>query len=165
MHVSLRKAEVNDAEAILGINLRSIFELCSTSYEVSALRQWVGERTAAYFEKSIARGQIYVAEVASSPVGFIDVMRGEVLAIYVLPGFERKGIGRFLLTEAVRLASADEQSVTVFASLNAVPFYERSGFTRVNETSCVRNGVELPLVEMKLRYYAATAETEPATRS
>jgi putative acetyltransferase len=148
MQLTLRSATENDAETILRLNLRSIFELCSGAYEVALLRTWVGNRTAENFKQGIAAGQMHLAESEGQAVGFIDVVAGEVLAVYVLPGFEKQGIGSFLLAAALQKAGAGDRPVRVVASHNAVPFYAKHGFQPVKEVKHARNGVELPLTEM-----------------
>lgn len=158
MNLALRKAAPQDAETILRINLRSIFELCVPAYDASVLRQWVGARTAEYFAKSLSREQIYLAELNGEPVGFMDVLKGEILAVYVLPGFERRGIGSFLLSAAIRQALDAQQRVTVSASLNAVPFYAKYGFRSVKDMTYPRNGIDLPLVHMELSNEATPME-------
>jgi len=146
----LRVATQNDAEAVAAINLRSIFELCSSAYDRSELYRWVGNRTADNFRKNIELGQIHIAESDGQAVGFIDVVPGEVLAIYVLPGWERKGIGSFLLMAAVEKARIPNRSVMVAASHNAAPFYAKHGFQSVKEVTQSRNGVDLLFTQMEM---------------
>lgn len=87
-----------------------------------------------------AQGEAYVAEWHGQVVG-LGSLRGNVIRrMYVMPDVQGRGIGRALLraleSEAY-LQGASE--VSLESSLNAVPFYERQGYIRV-ESSRAKNG-------------------------
>jgi len=146
--MNFRPANPSDLSAILDINLRSIFETCSSHYPENVLRQWIGNRSEENFEKSLSSNQLFVVEDEKRITGFLDVIPGEVLAVYVYPDEERKGYGRKLLVEGIQRAKEDNGKVVVFASLNAVSFYEKYGFEEEEEVKHSRNGIDLPLIKM-----------------
>lgn len=76
---------------------------------------------------------------------------GEVRAVYVHPAAARQGVGRALYEELERAARAEGVgSLGLWASLNAVPFYERQGFERVTEHDHeFANEVAATVVEMR----------------
>jgi ribosomal protein S18 acetylase RimI-like enzyme len=81
--------------------------------------------------------------------------------LYVLPQYQRRGIGRALWDEALRLLGNPGQAIVHVASFNtgAIRFYERLGFADtgkrwINEDIVFRNGAKLPEMEM-LRIAAA----------
>lgn len=63
-----------------------------------------------------------------------DAVEGEVRAVYVHPAFARQGVGSALYADLERWArERGVDSLGLWASLNAVGFYERQGFERVAE--------------------------------
>lgn len=63
---------------------------------------------------------------AGTAVGFLEAIDRHICMLFVRPGYQRGGIGRQLLAAA--LAELGEGPLTVNASPNAVPAYERLGF-------------------------------------
>jgi len=146
--MNFRPATPFDLSAILDINLRSIFETCSSHYPENVLRQWIGNRSEENFEKSLSSNQLFVVEDEKRITGFLDVIPGEILAVYVYPEEERKGYGTKLLIEGIERAKQKDVNVIVFASLNAVGFYAKHGFEAVEQVMHHRNGVDLTLTKM-----------------
>ncbi len=65
---------------------------------------------------------------------YLDGVAGEVRAVYVHPAFARQGVGTALYADLERAAREHGvASLGLWASLNAVAFYERQGFERVTE--------------------------------
>ncbi len=147
--MKIRPATRSDLTAILDINLRAIFGTCVSHYTPSDLKQWVGDRSERNFEKHLEGNHLYIAERDGRTVGFLDVIPGEVLAVYVYPEEERKGYGKELLLKGIQEAQKDSNEVIVFASLNAVTFYEKFGFKKEEEVKDSRHGIDLPLIKMR----------------
>ena len=92
-----------------------------------------------------ADAAVFVAERRGSIVGFgylrttpdadftADV-DGKLAALYVHPAVTREGVGTTLLQALeTRAREAGCESLGLWASLNAVPFYEAQGYTPVRE--------------------------------
>jgi len=80
----------------------------------------------------------------------IDV-DGEITGMYVHPDAAGKGVGTRLLTELERFGKqASVQSLGLWASLNAVPFYNIHGYETITEQALEYDeGTEVPVKEMK----------------
>lgn len=98
----------------------------------------------AYSEESlksrVSSGVFVVAEADGEVVGFADFCEVsadevELAAIYVLPGFQRRGIGSRLFDEGLRrLPSASKRRVAVEReNERARRFYESRGFAKTGE--------------------------------
>jgi len=76
---------------------------------------------------------------------------GEITAIYIAPSVARNGVGSRICAELEERAVQDTlSSLGLWASLNAVPFYEAHGYERVTSHAHeYHNGIELTLVEME----------------
>lgn len=81
--------------------------------------------------------------------------------MYVRPDRVRQGVGSALL--AALEAAAGEQSLlrlTLKATMNAVPFYERHGYISEGpDIAMVRGGVPLPCVKMSKDLHAHSTQS------
>ncbi len=158
----IRKAEIKDTEALWLIQTQAIRCIGTSHYSPEQIEAWAGgltpeeshSRAIEGFSKSIEHGAVFVAEDCDSTVvGFssLHAQSGEVGAVYVLPTYARRGIERQLFEaleeEAHRLGV---HTLHVKASLNAVAFYDRVGFTFEQEAiHRFRTGIEMPCAIMK----------------
>lgn len=116
------------------------------------------------FRQAPPRTHLLVAEVDRRVVGFaaigperedaqpgsaprLSAETGEVYAIYVLPGAQRRGVGRALLTAALQALAADgfgRATLWVLeANAPARTFYERLGMRPSGERQPITLGVQL----------------------
>lgn len=165
MDVSLREATPADAERIRDVHLRSIEELGGQAYSEAQVAAWGHDRDPQEYPIDADETHVLVAEDRDDGIvgfgwlrnGARDYLQttvdGELVAVYVHPSVTRRGIGS-RLCEALE-AEADSwgiRSLGLWASLNAVPFYEAQGYDRVTaHTHEYREGVELTLIEMAKR--------------
>ena len=114
----------------------------------------------AALEEAIGQSEswFYVAVVQGEVIGFAQFImrengRGELTRIYVLPEWQRQGVGSGLLREGLAALSthgAEEVFVHVEkGNARGIGFYERRGFHQVREFS-----VELPEQNLELLEYA-----------
>jgi GNAT superfamily N-acetyltransferase len=79
-------------------------------------------------------------------VGFASGAEGELYALYVVPGHQRRGLGRLLVGEIARhLREAGATSLHVWALERnpCIDFYRRLGGRVIAKKSIVLDGVEL----------------------
>lgn len=150
--LKIRRATDDDRQAIHMVHVRAIREVCSRSYSASQIASWAGLLSPDSYGAVVRERFLVVAEGADGIAGFgqLDEKSGEVEAVYVLPGLQGKGIGGALLhslEDAARAARLGKLHLS--ATLNAVSFYERSGY--VGEGPIVHRlatGVELQCLRM-----------------
>jgi ribosomal protein S18 acetylase RimI-like enzyme len=118
-------------------------------YAPAALEQAI-ERSGSWF---------YVATVQSEVIGFAQFIlreagHGELTRIYVLPQWQRQGVGTCLLQEGLAaLAAHGAEEVLVQVEMDngkGIGFYERRGFHRVRELSLELPGQTLAMLEYAL---------------
>ena len=112
------------------------------------------EKLKVRLEKSI----LYVAQEHNEIVGFINISNGingifELVALYVLPKFQGKGIGRMLLENSIQnMENIIQISVNVEQdNANAIKFYDNNGFKEIEYFEEVFLGEVLKTVKM-VRY-------------
>lgn len=148
----VRRAREEDLAAVMEVHRASIVELCSVVYTPEQISQWVSGLSSARYAALSAERCMFVCERARVISGFaiLDAANGVVFAVYVAPAAVRRGVGRRLLAAMEGEArNAGVVRLTLHATPNAVPFYERAGFSSDGETVVrLSSGVELASMRM-----------------
>ncbi len=152
---SIRPANEEDADSILDLREESIRAFGPEGYHDEQVDAWAEQPlgTAPYLESIRDESEsVIVAVAAGGLVGFgrVELDLGILSAVYVHPDYARDGVGSSLLSHLESTARrAGMESLSLHASLNAVDFYEASGYERVETVEHeVAGGVELACVEM-----------------
>lgn len=161
MEVAIREAVAEDARQIRDVHLASIEEFGRQQYTDEQVAAWAHDRDLDKYPIESDDTYFVVAEDGREVIGFGwmnpdagDYFRteveGEITAVYVHPSVARDGVGSRIYTaleaEAIR---KQIDSLGLWASLNAVPFYEAHGYERVTDhVHEYQNDIELTLVEM-----------------
>jgi len=150
---AFRKAVVEDADAICSVFRSSILELSKESYGDCEREAWSRHAEPESFHSSIYAGRVTVALVGCTLVGFsvFAPETGELASLYVAPEVAGQGIGAALLELVIDTAREHKlDKVTLNASRNAKPFYEKHGFVEVNEIEYeLRGGTMMTCVRME----------------
>ena len=131
---SFRAATAEDMPAISTVRL-SVVENAMTREELDR-RGITNESVAASF---LADSRGWVAEHDSRVVAFsiADRATRSVFALFVLPGFEGRGLGRRLLDQALgwlRENGVDHVWLTTSPGTRAASFYDKQGWMRTGMT-------------------------------
>ena len=152
MMITIRPAKPEGVIAIGEIHMRAITVTSSGHYPREVVEAWATPRDPSFYLHSITNKEFYVATDKETIVGFgsFNPESREVEGLFVAPGFGGRGIGRKLLSKLEQRAqSLKINSVYLKASLNAVSFYERAGYTRREESRHrLQSGAEIPCVIM-----------------
>jgi len=149
--VVIRAARRDDAISIHEIHTRSVTALCADVYSTEIIDTWLKNRTAEGYYKAIDRGCMYVALADDAVVGFVNVVPGEIWALFVDAPYAGRGVGAQMLEYALSVARREHAGpVKVVSTLNAVPFYTRHGFRLVQYSAEPRGDIEIPVAEMEL---------------
>jgi len=162
MEASIREAVAGDARQIRDVHLASIKELGGQQYTEEQVSAWGHDRDPDGYPIDSEDTYFLVAEDDTAVLGFgwmkpdaseyfqTDV-DGEITAIYIHPSVARNGVGSRLYAELEAHAARQAiDSLGLWASCNAVPFYEAQGYERVtNHAHEYQDDIKLTLVEMK----------------
>lgn len=126
----IRRATLDDRQAIYEIQRSAILETCRRSYPEEDVTVWAGLLSPDSYH-AIHDRYFVVAERGGRIEGFgqLDEQEGEVEAIYVSPAAEGKGIGSAILRHLEERARAcGLKELKVRSTLNAESFYARHGY-------------------------------------
>lgn len=120
-------------------------------------KQKIKERKKKYEDKT---KQTWVAEKDGKIIGFCvagkENGKDRILAIYVLPQFQGKGIGNELITEGLEWIGNDKKVYinVVEYNMNAISFYKKHGFIETGVKGVFDSAATLPsgksLIEIEL---------------
>lgn len=128
----IRRGRLSDAGAAASVMRASIRGLARAAYGASTIARWSSLPPLYHAWAMTAGGETYlVAERRGRIEGYAALRRGEITAVFVLPGAAGRGTGLALLRAAERLARRRGiRALFARAALGAVGFYERAGFRR-----------------------------------
>jgi GNAT superfamily N-acetyltransferase len=128
--VQIRKATIDDAPMSFAIRRDAIRAQCRDHYPWRDLETWTSGQMSETFTRRVAE-QCYVAALDGRDIGtgMIDLATGKIDAVFVLPEFARRGVGRALMAHLEDLAiGSGLGTIHLDATLNAVSFYRAMGF-------------------------------------
>jgi N-acetylglutamate synthase-like GNAT family acetyltransferase len=132
--VAIRRAGVEDTDALVTVLRRSITELCVADHrnDPGVLGAWLENKTAENIRTWIEspRNFMVVAEVGGAVCGVASLgITGGILLCYLLPEVQSTGVGRALLAgleaEARRLGIRE---LSLESTVSARGFYSKQGF-------------------------------------
>ena len=150
--VTIRRARLEDKEAIWRVHSSAIKGTCKSHYLPAQIQGWASLLEPENYRELIQSREFLVAEDDGLIVGFgqLNQQSGEVEAVYVRPDYGGRGVGSALLKQLEGVAQESGiASLHLLSSLNAVSFYERAGYIRGGEgTHQLRDSIALALVYM-----------------
>lgn len=126
MHI--RRAEATDEEALAHIRRRAILALAGMALSIEQAEAWATQAAADRIARAIREHDVWVA-VDGAAIGWVEVERDRVAALYVAPLCARRGVGSAVLARAeTAIRSAGYATARLKASQNALAFYLRRGY-------------------------------------
>jgi GNAT superfamily N-acetyltransferase len=103
-------------------------------YGRGAAERWASAAAPDRATRAIATHGVWVTELGSKVVGWVEVSGATIESLYVSPAAARLGVGSSLLTHAERrIRDAGASIAYLDASPNAEAFYARRGYRRVGD--------------------------------
>lgn len=137
MEYTLRQAKESDFEFVYRVT-----EVSMRDYVEQTFGPWITEDQRKIIEASFDPGTHRIITVEGNPVGVLATRAHDSYVqlekLYLLPEFQRHGIGSEILRELARAASESGTPIhlrVLNSNLGARQLYERFGFTVVRETA------------------------------
>lgn len=130
--MKIRPFEPGDEVELRRLFNETIRSIGASDYTPEQLEAWASRHhDANAWRKQMRRRKPAVAIIEQVIVGYADVQRtGLIDHFFVHPGWQRRGVGRRLMAEIERQATAlDLRSLHSNVSITARPFFEAHGFT------------------------------------
>jgi len=126
--MQIRHAEAADEDALATIRRRAIFVLAVQAMSREQAERWATRAAADRIARAIRDHDVWVA-VDAEAIGWVEVDRDRLAALYVSPSHARRGVGSALLTRAeLSIRSSGHATARLESSQNALDFYLRRGY-------------------------------------
>jgi GNAT superfamily N-acetyltransferase len=136
--MNVRLARPDEAEALWAIRNQAIRHGCRESYAPEVISAWTPEAMPEKYRSMVIDNPFFVVDdpVSHRPLatGYLDLMSGSVEAIFTLPEYFGQGLARRIL-QAIKEEAIKRKftQLTLSSTPNARAFYERNGFTVIEE--------------------------------
>jgi putative acetyltransferase len=128
--MQIRHAEAADEEALASIRRRAILALAVPTMSREQAEGWATRGAADRVARAMREHDVWVA-VEGAAIGWVEVDRDRVAALYVSPSSSRRGVGSVLLTFAeTSIRSSGYTTARLESSQNALDYYLRRGYLR-----------------------------------
>ena len=128
--MQIRRAEAADEEALTKIRRRAILARAVPAMSMEQAETWAARAAADRIARAIWEHNVWVA-VEGAAVGWVEVDRDRVAALYVSPSCARQGVGSALLALAeTSIRRSGYATARLESSQNALDFYLRRGYLR-----------------------------------
>ena len=128
--MQIRRADATDEEALAHIRRSAILTLAVPAMSVEQAETWAAQAPADRIAQAIRDHEVWVA-VEGTAIGWVEVDRDRVAALYVAPSCSGRGVGSALLARAeTSIRSLGYTTARLESSPNALDFYLRRGYLR-----------------------------------
>ena len=158
--VEFRRATTSDVDAIADAHRDSILQLGSDYYELAVVNEWAAVVSRGMYLDAMDRGEVFF--IASGAVAGHDIVLGfssdyvisgtvHGTSAYVRSMAARRRVGSRLLTLSESFGrSRGATAIQIEASLGAVEFYKRHGFTETGRGDvALPSGFRMPCIFMR----------------
>jgi GNAT superfamily N-acetyltransferase len=150
----LRRARPEDATAVASLHLaarRQAMPYLPELHSDQEVQTWTRDVL-------LPHAEVWVAEIAGRPVGYLALVGTSLDHLYVAPGHQGQGIGSLLLARAKALRPAGLRLYAFQRNRHARDFYEARGFVTVRFSDGAGNEEKEPDV-----LYAWNGAASPPT--
>src|SRR6185436_7820000 len=125
--MQIRRAETADEEALASIRCSAILALAVPAISMEQAEKWAAGAAADRVARAIREHAVWVA-VAEAAIGWVEVDRDCIAALYVSPSGSRRGVGSGLLAFAeTYIQSSGYATARLESNRNALAFYFHRG--------------------------------------
>ena len=126
--MQIRRAEPADGEALTRIRRQAILGLAVPAMSREHAERWAARAMPDRVSRAIGEHDVWVA-VEGDAIGWVEVDRDRVAALYVSPSCSRRGVGSALLTFAEAfIRRSGYPTARLESSQNALDYYLRRGY-------------------------------------
>jgi N-acetylglutamate synthase-like GNAT family acetyltransferase len=125
----IRRAELNDAEAISHLIIQTLQKINSKDYSDAIIKEVIENFSPEQITKRMKQRQVFVITELDCIIGTASLEGDVARSVFVLPRKQHKNIGLLLMCHLEKIAREQNiQSLTVPSSVTAEGFYRKLGY-------------------------------------
>ena len=129
--MQIRCAEAADEAALADIRRSAILGLAVAAMSMEQAETWAARAAPDRIARAIREHDVWVAALDAAAIGWVEVDRDHLAALYVSPSCARRGVGSALLARAeTSMRNSGYATARLESSQNALEFYFRRGYRR-----------------------------------
>ena len=125
---NIRPAQMADLKTIAGIVQKTINEVYPKYYPQGAVEFFLEYHKEENICQDIADGEVYLLEDDNNIFGTVTINDNEINRLYILPEYQGKGYGGFLLEYAEKIIFEDNNEIVLYSSFPAKVMYLKKGY-------------------------------------
>ena len=125
---NIRNARNEDLQIIMDIVQRTTKEIYPKYYPQGAVEFFLDYHNENAVSQDIADNNVYIIEDDNKVTGTVTVNDNEINRLYVLPEYQGKGYGGFLLGYAEKIVFKNYDEIILYSSLPAKSMYLKRGY-------------------------------------
>lgn len=130
--MKIEKASEKELRIVSKITQETISAVYSQYYPVGAVNFFKNHHNEKNIAEDISNGIVYLLYDEENTVGTVTLRENEICRLFVLPEFQHKGYGRFLLDFAEKEILKRFEKIIIDASLPAKKIYKLRGYTETD---------------------------------
>ena len=130
-----READKTDIPAVLALIQDTIRGIYPRYYPRGCVNFFLDWHSPERVSAAVGAGQVYILLNGGNLVGTGSREENHITRVFVLPAYQGRGYGRYILDRLEEAVGADYDAVRLDASLPAVGLYERRGYHTVKHQS------------------------------
>ena len=128
--MQIRRAQTTDEESLAHLRRSAILTLAVPAMSMEQAETWATQTAADRIARAIRDHEVWVA-VEGAAIGWVEIDRDRVAALYVAPSCSHRGVGSALLARAeTSISSSGYATARLESSPNALDFYLHKGYVR-----------------------------------
>lgn len=134
--IELKPASIGDIPKLWALRTRAVKLTCASHYSAEQIEVWSASPAPESYLRLVVTQGALIAEDEGQLLGYgiLDRQTGEVIAVFVEPGQDGKGVGRLLMQGLEAIAAEEHYTrLYLFSSLNAADFYRAMGFVAIRD--------------------------------
>ncbi len=125
---NVRTATTEDLQTVTDVVQKTINEVYPKYYPKGAVDFFLEHHRKDIIRKDIDNGCVYLLKDNENIIGTVTINDNEINRLYILPEYQQKGYGGFLLDFAEKMIFEKHDEIFLYSSFPAKPVYLKRGY-------------------------------------
>lgn len=149
--LNIRKANKKDISTIVRVHKECVSQTNAKAYLGTVIKEWLKQISEQNVLDQLGTTTWLILAKESKIIGFsqYDLKKEELYQIQILPEYQKSEYGKYFYDFIEEDFIKNKKSkITLFATLNAVPFYKSVGFNRIKTVKFPLGNKSIEMVKM-----------------